>query len=87
MMVFTPQGGSRVVTITIRHVPVHVRDEIARRAQLRGQSTGEYVRELLSNHAGRPDKAEVLARVKKRAEALGNIDIMPYLRRSQSGRY
>jgi hypothetical protein len=53
-----------VVTITIRHVPVHVRDEIARRAQLRGQSTGECVRELLSSHAGRPDKGEVLARAK-----------------------
>lgn len=76
-----------MVTITIRDVPVHVRDEIARRAKLRGQSTGEYVLELLSAHASRPDKAEVLARVKKRAEAMGDIDIMPYLKRSPGGRY
>ena len=79
--------GGAVVTITIRDVPVHVRDEIARRAKLRDQSTGEYVLELLSAHVVRPDSAEILARVKKRAEAMGDIDLMPYLKRSPDGRY
>ena len=86
MMLSQKQGGL-VVTITIRIVPVHVRDEIARRAKLRGQSTGQYVRELLSDHAGKPDKAEVLARIEKRAEAIGDIDVMSYIKRSKSGRY
>ena len=76
-----------MVTITIRNVPLHVREEIARRAKLRGQSTVEYVLELLSTHAGRPNKADVLARVKKRAEAIGDIDVMSYLERSDDGRY
>ena len=76
-----------MVTITIRNVPVHVRDEIARRAKLRSQSTGQYVRELLSDHAGKPDKAEVLARIEKRAEAIGDIDVMFFLQRSDEGRY
>lgn len=76
-----------MVTITIRNVPVHVRDEIARRAKLRGQSAGEYVRGLLLNHAAKPDKAEVLARIEKRAKAIGDIDVMSYLERSDDGRY
>ena len=42
-MALSHKRGGMVVTITIRDVPVHVRDEIARRAKLRGQSTGEYV--------------------------------------------
>ena len=86
MMLSQKQGGL-VVTITIRNVPVHVRDEITRRAKLRGQSAGEYVRGLLLNHAGKPDKAEVLARVTKRAEAIGDIDVMSFLQRSDEGRY
>ena len=86
MMPSQKQGGL-VVAITIRNVPVHVRDEIARRAKLRSQSTGQYVRELLSDHAGKPDKAEVLARIEKRAEAIGDIDVMSYIKRSKSGRY
>ena len=86
-MALSLQCGGMVVNITIRDVPPHVRDEIARRAKLRGQSTQEYLWGVLSTHAGRPDKAEVLARVKKRAESIGDIDVMSYLDRSDDGRY
>ena len=86
-IVLSQKQGGLVVTITIRNVPVYVRDEITRRAKLRGQPTGEYVRGLLLDHAGKPDKAEVLARIEKRAEAIGDIDVMFFLQRSDEGRY
>lgn len=76
-----------MVNITIRDVPPHVRDEIARRAKLRGQSTQEFLWGVLKNLAARPDKAEVLARLEKRAVKIGDIDVMPYLERSDDGRY
>lgn len=76
-----------MVNITIRDVPAHVRDEIARRAKLRGQSTQQYLSGVLATLATTPDKADLLARVTKRAEAMGDIDVMTLLERSDDGRY
>ena len=79
--------GVAVVDITIRNVPAHVIDGIARRAQLRGQSTQEYLLNFLTAMATRPDKATLLTRIEERARQLGDIDVMPYIRRSVDGRY
>jgi len=86
-MALSLSSGGMVVNITIRDVPPHVRDEIARRAKLRGQSTQEFLWSVLERLATKPDKAEVLARVEKRATKLGSIDVMAYLERSNDGRY
>ena len=79
--------GAEVVDITIRNVPAYVIDDIARRAQQRGQSTQEFLLNLLTALAKKPDKAGILARVEERARQLGDIDVMPYIRRSLDGRY
>lgn len=76
-----------MVNITIRDVPADVRDELAKRAKMRGQSTQEYLWNLLTSLAQRPDKAEVLARIEKRALTIGPIDVMSYLDRTDDGRY
>lgn len=59
------------VSITIRDVPEAVRNELAARAARAGQSLQEYVRALLVAHAGKPDMAELMARVEAELKATG----------------
>jgi hypothetical protein len=59
------------VQITIRDVPDDVRDELAARAALEGQSMQEYLRELLVRVAGRPSRREWLGKVRERKRAAG----------------
>jgi GrpB-like predicted nucleotidyltransferase (UPF0157 family) len=86
-MALSESEGAAVVDITIRDVPPHVRDDIARRAQLRGQSTQEFLLNFLTALAKKPDKTHLLARIEERAQHLGDIDVMSHINRSADGRY
>ena len=79
--------GGMLVSITIRHVPPHVRDELARRAKLRGQSTQEFLWELLTRVTARPDKAELLRQLDEDLEQMNPIDVESLIVRSDDGRY
>jgi plasmid stability protein len=54
------------IQITIRDVPVKVRDELAARAALQGQSMQEYLRAELERLAARPTVHAWLEQVRKR---------------------
>jgi antitoxin FitA len=54
------------IQITIRDVPAKVRDELAARAALRGQSMQEYLRAELERLAARPTVHAWLEQVRKR---------------------
>jgi hypothetical protein len=54
------------IQITIRDVPVKVRDELAARAALQGQSMQEYLRAELERLAARPTVRAWLEQVRKR---------------------
>ena len=54
------------VQITIREVPDEVRDELAARAALRGQSMQEYLRGELERLASKPSVEAWLDRVQER---------------------
>ena len=60
-----------MVAVTVRDVPVAVRDELAARAARNGQSLQEYLRTLLVNVAEKPTVGDVLARARARVEATG----------------
>ena len=79
--------GGMLVNITIRHVPPHIRDELARRAKLRGQSTQEFLWELLARVTGRPDKAELLRQLDDDLAGMNPIDVDSLIVRSDDGRY
>lgn len=53
------------VSITIRSVPDDVRDELARRASLAGQSLQEFLSAELRSLAERPSPAEALSRARR----------------------
>ena len=57
------------VQITIRGVPEEVRDELAARAALRGQSMQEYLRGELVQLASKPSVDAWLERVQERKAA------------------
>lgn len=57
------------VQITIRDVPENVRDELAARAALQGQSMQEYLRAELERIAARPTISSWLDQVRKRKRA------------------
>lgn len=76
-----------VVNITIRNIPPLVRDELARRARNRGQSTQEFLWHLLTEMTARPDKREVLSRIERRVEGSPQLDLDALLQRSDDGRY
>jgi antitoxin FitA len=59
------------VQITIRDVPGAVRDELAARAALRGQSMQEYLRAELERLAARPPVEKVLERIRERKATAG----------------
>lgn len=64
------------VAITVRNVPVKVRDELAARAARAGQSLQEYVRAQLIDAASRPSVEDVISRARARAIATGaRLDI------------
>jgi hypothetical protein len=54
------------IQITIRDVPAKVRDELAARAALQGQSMQEYLRAELERLAARPTVRAWLEQVRKR---------------------
>ena len=54
------------IQITIRDVPEKVRDELAARAALQGQSMQEYLRAELERLAARPSVEAWLQQVRKR---------------------
>lgn len=57
------------VQITVRDVPEKVRDELAARAALKGQSMQEFLRAELQRLAARPSVDVWLAQVRKRKRA------------------
>ncbi|MDT8439915.1 MAG: hypothetical protein RQ729_13000 [Wenzhouxiangellaceae bacterium] len=59
------------VQITVRNVPVEVRDELAARAACKGQSMQEYLRQQLEVMAARPSVEEILDRIRKRKAGSG----------------
>lgn len=58
-----------MVAVTIRDVPDDVRDELAARAALAGQSLQAYLRDLLVHAAEKPTADQVLARARARVVA------------------
>ena len=54
------------IQITIRDVPIPVRDELASRAALQGKSMQEYLRGELERLAARPSMDQVLAEIRER---------------------
>ena len=54
------------IQLTIRDVPVRVRDELASRAALQGKSMQEYLRAELERMAARPTVETWLEQVRKR---------------------
>ncbi len=59
------------VQITIRDVPDDVRNELASRAALRGQSMQEYLRGELERIASRPSVDALMAEIRRRKAASG----------------
>jgi len=57
------------IQINIRDVPEKVRDELAARAALRGQSMQEFLRAELARLAARPSMDAWLQQVKRRKRA------------------
>lgn len=76
-----------MVNITIRDVPPAVRDEIARRAKLRGQSSQEFLKGVLQGLTEKRDKTEVLQRIDERRSQLPSIDFASLIERHDDGRY
>jgi plasmid stability protein len=60
------------VAITVRDVPVEVRDELAARAARVGRSLQEYLRIYLTAAASRPAPDDVIARARARVAATGS---------------
>ena len=60
-----------MASITIRDVPDETRAELAARAARSGRSMQEYVRLKLVELAGTPDRAEVIARARRRVARTG----------------
>jgi plasmid stability protein len=60
-----------IVQITIRDVPVAVRDELAARAALQGKSMQEYLRAELECLAARPPVEKVIERIRERKATAG----------------
>ncbi len=61
-----------MTTITIRHVPEDVRNELAARAARAGRSLQEHLLRELTELARRPNVDTLLERVRKRKSATGS---------------
>ncbi len=59
------------VAITVRDVPVEVRDELAARAARAGKSLQEYLRGFLVEAVAKPSAGDVIARARARVAATG----------------
>jgi plasmid stability protein len=59
------------VAITVRDVPVEVRDELAARAARSGKSLQEYLRGFLIEVVAKPAVGDVIARARARVSATG----------------
>lgn len=59
--------------ITVRHVPEHVRDELAARASRSGRSLQEYVAALLAEAVARPTPEDVIVAARRRVSAAGSV--------------
>jgi len=59
------------VTITIRDVPEHVRDELASRAALQGRSMQDFLKRSLEAMASRPSPEQWLNSVRERKQRYG----------------
>ena len=59
------------VAITVRDVPVEVRDELAARAARSGKSLQEYLRGFLVESVAKPTASDVIARARRRVVATG----------------
>jgi len=59
------------VAITVRDVPVEVRDELAARAARAGKSLQEYLRGFLVEAVAKPNAADVIARARARVAVTG----------------
>lgn len=70
-------------SITIRNVPVEVRDELAARAARSGRSLQEYLLHELSDVVAYPEPAELInsarQRVQRTGSELGPDDILGHL--------
>lgn len=69
-------------SVTIRNVPDEVRDELAARANLAGQSLQEFLRSELIAMAQRPSVPALLQQIRARKAAIGGelstSDILSY---------
>jgi hypothetical protein len=63
-----------MTTITVRDVPDDVRDELAARAARSGRSLQEYLKGQLLDLAYRPQAADVVVEVRRRAAARSPLD-------------
>lgn len=59
------------VQITIRDVPETVRDELAARAALQGQSMQSFLRGELGRMASRPTSSALMQEIRRRKTAMG----------------
>jgi len=76
-----------VVNITIRDVSPKVRDAIAARAKMRGQSSQEFLKAALETLVAKPSKEEVLRSIDERRARLPHVDVTALLKRNDDGRY
>jgi hypothetical protein len=60
------------ISITVRDVPIEVRDELASRAARAGKSLQEYLRGFLTDAAAKPSADDVIARARARVAATGS---------------
>lgn len=60
-----------MTTITIRHVPVEVRNELAARAARRGQSLQEFMLAELRRLASRPAVADLVVEIDRHKQRTG----------------
>ena len=76
-----------MVNITVRHIPPEIRDELARRAARRGQSSQEFLAALLTEAAQRPDRLDVVASIEHLRQTVPPFDGRELFVRGDDGRY
>lgn len=65
------EADAPTVSITIRGVPLELRNELASRAALEGKSMQRYLLTLLERTVARPSMAALMESIRKRAQAAG----------------
>jgi hypothetical protein len=74
------QQNACMPSITIRHVPQEVRDELAARAARSGRSLQDYLRAELIELAFRPDQAALVERIRERKRlTASSVDVRAIL--------